>query len=220
MALDEVLLDGLGRLRAPAALPLGRTGGVAGIFRGGWLPSSSDWPGYDTVRRWSGGGVVEHGADLTFSLLVPRALALATLPAAESYRRIHEAVGHALARAGDCRGCNLQKAAVAKTAGSRACFENPVAYDLLLAGDKIAGGAQRRTRRGLLHQGSIQGGFRAAFAGNTLTTPNWPPRCRAHSVRASSHAHAAAVEIDAARSLAATKYRHRRLAAPFLSLNA
>jgi lipoate-protein ligase A len=39
---------------------------------------------------------------------------------------------------------------------SNACFANPVAADVLLEGRKIAGAAQRRTRTGLLHQGSIQ----------------------------------------------------------------
>ena len=39
---------------------------------------------------------------------------------------------------------------------SEACFANPVIADLLADGRKIAGAAQRRTRAGLLHQGSIQ----------------------------------------------------------------
>jgi len=37
-----------------------------------------------------------------------------------------------------------------------ACFANPVRADVLIDGRKIAGAAQRRTRQGLLHQGSIQ----------------------------------------------------------------
>ena len=37
------------------------------------------------------------------------------------------------------------------------CFANPVHADVMLNGRKIAGAAQRRTRRGLLQQGSIQG---------------------------------------------------------------
>jgi lipoate-protein ligase A len=39
---------------------------------------------------------------------------------------------------------------------SHACFENPVLYDVLVEGRKVAGAAQRRTRRGLIHQGSVQ----------------------------------------------------------------
>ena len=36
------------------------------------------------------------------------------------------------------------------------CFANPVSADLMIDSRKIAGAAQRRTRAGLLHQGSIQ----------------------------------------------------------------
>jgi lipoate-protein ligase A len=35
------------------------------------------------------------------------------------------------------------------------CFEAPVQYDVVVAGQKVAGAAQRRLRRGLLHQGSV-----------------------------------------------------------------
>ena len=37
------------------------------------------------------------------------------------------------------------------------CFANPVSADVMIDGCKIAGAAQRRTRAGLLQQGSIQG---------------------------------------------------------------
>src|SRR4029078_4568943 len=36
------------------------------------------------------------------------------------------------------------------------CFANPVRADVMIDGRKIAGVAQRRTRRGLLQQGSVQ----------------------------------------------------------------
>jgi len=39
---------------------------------------------------------------------------------------------------------------------SEVCFANPVRADIMLNGRKVAGAAQRRTRAGLLHQGSIQ----------------------------------------------------------------
>src|SRR5437763_13241232 len=49
------------------------------------------------------------------------------------------------------------------------CFANPVRADVLSEGHKVAGAAQRRTRRGLLQQGSIQNvelesGFADSFA--------------------------------------------------------
>ena len=39
---------------------------------------------------------------------------------------------------------------------SDVCFANPVRADVVVDGKKIAGAAQRRTRRGLLQQGSIR----------------------------------------------------------------
>ena len=39
---------------------------------------------------------------------------------------------------------------------SETCFANPVRADVLVHGKKVAGAAQRRTRKGLLQQGSIQ----------------------------------------------------------------
>src|SRR5213078_4671110 len=45
----------------------------------------------------------------------------------------------------------------AVTASGYSCFANPVRADVMIDGRKIAGAAQRRTRRGLLQQGSIQG---------------------------------------------------------------
>jgi lipoate-protein ligase A len=103
------------------------------------------------VRRWTGGGIVEHGEDLTYTLIVPREHAFFGHAAPESYRLIHEAIAQALAG----EGITAQVAAVLDASHGGACFANPVQYDLMAGGAKIAGAAQRRTRWGLLHQGSI-----------------------------------------------------------------
>ena len=154
MALDEVLLDRLSDRPLLRIYRWERASVSMGCFEP-VEPVVCRWPQHDLVRRWTGGGVVVHGRDLTFSLLVPRPMGLTTLPATESYRIIHTAVATALARSG-VPMATLQAGSTEPSTASRACFENPVPYDLLLAGQKIAGGAQRRTRRGLLHQGSIQ----------------------------------------------------------------
>jgi len=36
------------------------------------------------------------------------------------------------------------------------CFVEPAKFDVVLGGQKIAGAGQRRTRTGLLHQGTLQ----------------------------------------------------------------
>ena len=66
----------------------------------------------------------------------------------ESYEAIHRIVAALLP------GAEL---ASADSTANAACFARPVVYDVLVSGAKVAGAAQRRTRHGLLHQGSIQG---------------------------------------------------------------
>ena len=112
--------------------------------------------GREVVRRWTGGGLVEHGDDLTYTLAVPRAEPFARLRAAESYRLIHAAVTTALWQGGWRVAAQLEEALPAPQTAVNACFQRPVLHDLLADGQKIAGGAQRRTRAGLLHQGSVR----------------------------------------------------------------
>lgn len=118
------------------------------------FPSSESSPvGY--VRRWTGGGIVDHRNDLTYTLVVPRECELANQRGATSYRLIHQVLKNVLEALGqdaELRG---------KDAGAGAvCFESPVAYDLAdRHGTKLAGAGQRRTRNGLLHQGSVMAGL-------------------------------------------------------------
>lgn len=108
-------------------------------------------PDLPLCRRWTGGGVVVHEGDFTFSLAVPRGEPWAWMRAAESYRALHEALAGALRQSGI--GASLS--GDAGGAGPQ-CFAAPVRSDIMLGAQKIAGGAQRRTKRGLLHQGSVQ----------------------------------------------------------------
>ena len=105
----------------------------------------------ELVRRWTGGGIVLHGADLTYSIILPRGLASELATPQAAYREIHGAIQTALAGRVDVV---LADEAAPKI--SSACFANAVAADVLLGDRKIAGAAQRRTRAGLLHQGSVQ----------------------------------------------------------------
>ena len=164
MAIDEVLL-------MHAERPILRVYGWAqsavtyGYFER-WQPVAAAYPGREWVRRWTGGGIVPHGEDWTYSLIVPRSDPFARLNAAESYRVIHELLGSAFCADGVSAGVTPEAAPKV----SQACFENPAQYDLLAAGQKIAGAAQRRSRFGMLHQGSVQGitmpmGFAERLAG-------------------------------------------------------
>lgn len=151
MAIDEVLLR-------TVSLPLLRVyrwvrpAISCGYFERFFdLPTTA--PGGEVVRRWTGGGVVFHGEDLTYTLVVPAGHSFAQLSAAVAYREIHGAIARVLSG----RGIETSLAVSAAEKVSTGCFENPAAADVLAGDRKIAGAAQRRTRWGLLHQGSIQG---------------------------------------------------------------
>ena len=119
----------------------------------------------EIVRRWTGGGIVPHGDDLTYSIVLPASHPSFALSSPEIYAELHEAIRLSLLS-------NGVEAVLASSAGARVsetCFANPVRADVISNGEKIAGAAHRRTRAGLLHQGSIQrgdlpGGFRADLA--------------------------------------------------------
>jgi lipoyl(octanoyl) transferase len=129
----------------------------------------------DLVRRWTGGGIVFHRDDLTYSIVIPATDPVFDESSIVIYEKIHRALREALAAggkdaelAGVATLCERRKSrkddlqiAQRRTGDRRSldneCFAKPVRADVIIDGRKIAGAAQRRTRRGLLQQGSIQG---------------------------------------------------------------
>jgi lipoyl(octanoyl) transferase len=104
------------------------------------------------VRRPTGGGIVPHDADWTYSAAFPPGHEWYGLKATESYRRIHEWIRDAFAEL----KVTAELASVSRKAAPGQCFVGHEESDVLWQGRKIAGAAQRRTREGLLIQGSVQ----------------------------------------------------------------
>ena len=150
MAVDEWLLE-------VAELPILRVYGWLGDwvsvgYFGEIALAEAKFPGVNSVRRWTGGGVVDHRRDWTYTLVVPQGEGIAKSRGAESYLRIHEALAGCL----DAEGIENQLSAGAEQTGDALCFENPVGHDLIGPDlRKLAGAGQRRSRSGLLHQGSV-----------------------------------------------------------------
>jgi lipoate-protein ligase A len=115
------------------------------------------------VRRPTGGGLVPHDPDWTYSVAIPPAAPWYSLKAAESYQRIHEWIQAAFQRL----GVATELAASSQKAAPGQCFIGHEKSDVLWHGRKIAGAAQRRTRTGLLIQGSVQP------PPGKLTRPDW-----------------------------------------------
>jgi lipoate-protein ligase A len=166
MAIDEALLESLTlpavrfyRWQSPA-LSFGYFGRFADV--------ASYQSERDLVRRWTGGGIVFHGEDLTYSILIPGNDAAFVVASISVYEKIHCALCAALAETGQhavVAGGDDPERFSAPVAPRRAvisnagynCFTTRVRADVMIDGRKVAGAAQRRTRRGLLQQGSIQG---------------------------------------------------------------
>src|SRR6185436_19593961 len=92
------------------------------------------------IRRPTGGGLVPHDNDWTYSVAIPPVDAWFDLKAVESYRRIHQWLQ-----------ASFQKLNVATPlsparieGGPGQCFVGAETFDLLHRGTKIAGAAQRR----------------------------------------------------------------------------
>jgi lipoate-protein ligase A len=153
MALDEALLQAMPRLAQPVLRFYGWTEPAAsfGYFQR-YAVVERMTALRPLVRRPTGGGLVPHDADWTYSLAFQPGDGWYALTAIESYRRVHEWIQAAFTRL----GVTTEVAPACLKAQAGQCFQGHEKFDLLWRGRKIAGAAQRRTRDGLLIQGSVQ----------------------------------------------------------------
>ncbi len=136
-------------------------------FVRGQLPAGET---LDLCRRPTGGGLVDHRDDWTYALVIPRGHPLEEVRATQSYRAIHEALAGAFNEAGvavSLKSVSEPVAGAEPGGPAGVCFERAEMFDVVHAksGAKIAGGAQKRNKRGLLFQGSI---WKPAAGGDAL----------------------------------------------------
>src|SRR5881296_1395488 len=95
----------------------------------------------DLVRRWTGGGIVFHGDDLTYSIVIPASDTVFALSSLSLYEKIHSALCEAMATNG--RAAELATLAALCERRSRInsavidrryryCFANPVRADVMI----------------------------------------------------------------------------------------
>ena len=153
MALDEALVEALPRI---GQLVLRFYGWVEPAATFGYFQKYAEVERWTRlrplVRRPTGGGLVPHETDWTYSLAIPASHEWYGLAAVESYRRIHVWIQEAFASV----GVETELAREEQVAGPGQCFVGCAPSDVLWRGQKIAGAAQRRRREGLLIQGSVQ----------------------------------------------------------------
>ena len=109
--------------------------------------------GIDVVRRPTGGRVVLHKNDLTYTVVLP-AGAPRICGAGDAYQRISECLVEGLGVLG--AGLSIERGRTrASLEGARPCFASTSRYEVTHEGRKVVGSAQRVGRRSLLQHGSI-----------------------------------------------------------------
>ena len=162
MALDEFLMRSQGSSEAPPVLRFYSWAEPA--YSAGYFQNvdeivkrfQCEKKHIPVVRRLTGGGLVRHGDDITFSLSVKGDSPFFAGAVKDSYLKVNEALRrgmkplYAQIDYADCKSIPS-----AKGEKERICFESPSCYDLLLGGKKIVGASQRRKDGAILHQSSI-----------------------------------------------------------------
>jgi lipoate-protein ligase A len=114
--------------------------------------------GLSLAKRPTGGGIVFHIWDFAFSVLVPKGHPCYSENTLDNYAFVNNAVLSAMSGFLKDRGTpklTFENALTFDPSCTRFCMAQPTKYDVVLNGKKIAGAAQRKTKKGFLHQGTI-----------------------------------------------------------------
>jgi lipoyl(octanoyl) transferase len=153
MALDEALLETAPETAHPVLRFYGWTQPAATF---GYFQHIAEiervTPLRPLIRRPTGGGLVPHDRDWTYSVAIPPQHPWYELRAAESYERMHQWIQRAFA----ALNVATELAPCCRKEVPGQCFAGYEKSDVLWFGRKIAGAAQRRSKSGLLIQGSVQ----------------------------------------------------------------
>lgn len=104
--------------------------------------------GIPFVRRPTGGGVVFHGTDVTYSVILPKRF---DLDIKETYSLIQSWIKHGL----DKLGLNTTQYSEVNRGAPMYCFKSPSFGDIMIGDKKIGGLAGRRIRQRMLCQGYV-----------------------------------------------------------------
>jgi len=109
------------------------------------------------ARRPTGGGIIFHLTDFAFSILVPEGHCGYSINTMDNYAFVNNIVIGVISQfKAKLKPVLLQKDPSAMDAScTQFCMAKPTKYDVVIDNKKVAGGAQRRTKHGFLHQGTI-----------------------------------------------------------------
>jgi len=176
MAIDEALLKGLVEKKStsptlrfytwcPAAVSIGCLQKIPENFS----LTQCRKLGLDAIRRPTGGRIVLHKGDLTYSLVFAENSPDFPQGILPSYKKISQAIRHGL----KLLGISSQLCSQQKINRSPFCFSLTAKYEILVNGKKIMGNAQKREKGAVLQQGSIMiDNYRSLIS--QLFTPHYP----------------------------------------------
>jgi len=123
-----------------------------------WVEAQIATPEAQICRRPTGGGIVDHRQDWTYSIVFPPNHSFSKMDATHVYNKVHQALANALIKCGlqaELALAPMRK--VGKSSRPAVCFEKAAPCDVIdpATKRKLAGAALKRNRHGLLLQGSI-----------------------------------------------------------------
>ena len=108
------------------------------------------------AKRSTGGGIIFHLYDLAFSVLLPADHPEFSINTLENYAFVNRKIVFAIhSFSGKALMPELLPQKHLSKNLAQFCMAKPTVFDIIVNGKKVCGGAQRRTRLGFLHQGSI-----------------------------------------------------------------
>jgi len=114
----------------------------------------------DLAKRPTGGGIIFHNCDFAFSVLVPASSTHFSQNPLDNYAFVNKRVAWAIRQLIDAPALLLPEDPTPLDEHCKSfCMAKPTKYDVMIADKKIGGAAQRKTRDGFLHQGSISLGL-------------------------------------------------------------
>ncbi len=162
MAIDEVLMESQDEPNADPILRIyswERPAYSIGYFQSVGAVASRFGCGQkklEVVRRPTGGGLVFHGQDMTFSLSLKNPNPFLPAEAKASYLKVNEVLLKAFKTfypSMDFMDCKFVPSG--RSTLDTVCFETPTCYDLVWNGKKRVGSSQRRKAESFLHQSSV-----------------------------------------------------------------
>lgn len=108
------------------------------------------------AKRPTGGGIIFHLEDLAFSLIVPATHSFYKQNTLHIYQEINSHILEAIVKTAKSIEPNYFSLQSHHSNCNRGfCMAQATVYDILIEGRKVGGAAIRKTRQGLLYQGSI-----------------------------------------------------------------